>query len=129
MEDYDRKQFYKELGRRLREIRKGHCESQQQLGDFLGVTLQQIQKYERGVNRLPIDSACRICHRYDLPIERLLPPSAMPTGPRTLLAETLLEEERFTSLLHLWHGLPDETKTAMIDFLGSLPCPVSSDSL
>ncbi|MBE1236396.1 helix-turn-helix transcriptional regulator [Phaeovibrio sulfidiphilus] len=48
-----------EVGRRLRARRKVLALSQQQLADTVGITFQQVQKYERGLNRL---SASRIWH-------------------------------------------------------------------
>jgi transcriptional regulator with XRE-family HTH domain len=42
----------KEVGRRLRLRRKLLGLSQQQLADSVSITFQQVQKYERGVNRL-----------------------------------------------------------------------------
>jgi transcriptional regulator with XRE-family HTH domain len=40
------------VGRRLRERRAVLGLSQERLGDLLGITFQQIQKYERGSNRI-----------------------------------------------------------------------------
>ena len=40
------------IGARLRVLRKGLNMSQTELGRRLGVTFQQVQKYERGTNRL-----------------------------------------------------------------------------
>jgi transcriptional regulator with XRE-family HTH domain len=40
------------IGRRLREARLLRGLSQTALGKRVGVTFQQIQKYERGVNRI-----------------------------------------------------------------------------
>ncbi len=45
--DHDR-----EVGRRIRVRRKDLGISQGKLGDALGLTFQQIQKYEKGVNRI-----------------------------------------------------------------------------
>ncbi|MHB8285507.1 MAG: helix-turn-helix domain-containing protein, partial [Caulobacteraceae bacterium] len=39
------------VGLRLRTLRKSKGMSQEQLGKALGITFQQIQKYERGTNR------------------------------------------------------------------------------
>ena len=47
------KPFDKEVGRRLRSLRKEHGLSQQSLAGLLGVSFQQLQKYETGVNRMP----------------------------------------------------------------------------
>jgi transcriptional regulator with XRE-family HTH domain len=41
-----------QVGRRLREQRTLRGLSQERLGSLLGVTYQQIQKYERGTNRI-----------------------------------------------------------------------------
>jgi transcriptional regulator with XRE-family HTH domain len=40
------------IGRRVRARRLEVGMSQEQLADLLGVTFQQIQKYEKGVNRV-----------------------------------------------------------------------------
>lgn len=43
----------KRIGLNLRTKRLDAALSQEQLGSALGVTFQQVQKYERGVNRCP----------------------------------------------------------------------------
>ena len=40
------------VGRRIREFRKAQGISQHDLGKALGLTFQQVQKYERGTNRV-----------------------------------------------------------------------------
>lgn len=40
------------VGAKLREFRKGLGVSQTRLADALGITFQQVQKYERGTNRI-----------------------------------------------------------------------------
>lgn len=44
----------KAIGRALRAARKKQNLTQVGLGEFLGVTYQQIQKYEAGTNRLSL---------------------------------------------------------------------------
>ena len=41
-----------QIGGRIRAIRMDRKMSQQELGEVLGVSFQQIQKYEKGVNRI-----------------------------------------------------------------------------
>lgn len=43
----------RELGRRIRAARKKAAVTQEALGRSLGITFQQVQKYERGTNRIP----------------------------------------------------------------------------
>lgn len=42
----------REIGRRIQELRMGRGLSRQQLADQVGVTHQQLQKYEKGSNRI-----------------------------------------------------------------------------
>lgn len=44
--------------------------SQMKVGKILGVSFQQIQKYETGSNRLPVEKLYVLKHLYDAPYER-----------------------------------------------------------
>ncbi len=46
--------FYQTLGAKLRQQRTICGMTQKHLGDALGITFQQIQKYERGTNQISI---------------------------------------------------------------------------
>lgn len=49
------------VGMRLRLLRLNHKMSQTELGDKVGVTFQQIQKYERGANRIGASRLWALC--------------------------------------------------------------------
>ena len=51
----------KDIGNRMRELRQRAHLSQVEIGDLLGVTFQQIQKYESGKNNLSTDKFIRFC--------------------------------------------------------------------
>ncbi len=57
-----------QIGQRLRELRIRRNVSQEKLGKMLGVTFQQIQKYENGANRLAASTLWDISERLDAPI-------------------------------------------------------------
>ena len=60
------------IGMRIR-IRRDELKiSQERLGKALGVTFQQIQKYEKGVNRVSAVSLVEICHILDVDPNYLL---------------------------------------------------------
>lgn len=60
------------LGARLREARIASGLSQSEIGRLIGVSFQQVQRYERGVNRLP-GSAFAVLHaRFGLTAEDVL---------------------------------------------------------
>lgn len=54
------------VGRRLKQLRNQKHISQKELAKRLGVTFQQIQKYEKGLNRLPASRMLAICFALDI---------------------------------------------------------------
>lgn len=50
-----------EIGKTIAFIRIAQGMSQTQLGEALGVTFQQVQKYEKGRNRVSVSALIRIC--------------------------------------------------------------------
>src|SRR5947208_6972981 len=57
-----------EVGRRVRSRRLECRLSQTELADRIGVTFQQVQKYEKGVNRIGAGRLQRISEALDVPI-------------------------------------------------------------
>jgi transcriptional regulator with XRE-family HTH domain len=57
-----------EIAKRLRALRLRRGLSQYELGSVLGVTFQQVQKYERGTNRITAGRLYRIAEVLDVPI-------------------------------------------------------------
>lgn len=56
------------VGQRVRARRKMLGLSQTQLGNELGVTFQQVQKYERGTNRIGSSRLFRMSTTLDVPV-------------------------------------------------------------
>ena len=56
------------VGSRIRMFRKGRKMSQAQLGKKLGVTFQQVQKYENGKNRVGASRLQMISTALDVPV-------------------------------------------------------------
>jgi transcriptional regulator with XRE-family HTH domain len=59
------------IGRNIRLHRTAARLSQTVLGDRIGVSFQQVQKYEKGVNRVGASRLTRIAAVLDIPIIRL----------------------------------------------------------
>jgi transcriptional regulator with XRE-family HTH domain len=57
-----------ELGRRTRARRLALGMSQERLAEILGVTFQQVQKYERGTNRIAASRLHDIARALDMPV-------------------------------------------------------------
>jgi len=56
------------VGNRVRMRRKMLAMSQDKLGDALGVTFQQVQKYEKGANRIGASRLQHIAHILQVPV-------------------------------------------------------------
>jgi len=56
------------VGKRLRERRNVMGLSQENLADTVGITFQQVQKYERGANRLSASRLYDFARKLDVPI-------------------------------------------------------------
>lgn len=57
------------VGSRVRIRRKVLKFSQEKLGDALGVTFQQVQKYERGTNRVGASRLFKMAQVMDVPVQ------------------------------------------------------------
>jgi transcriptional regulator with XRE-family HTH domain len=55
-----------EIGRRIRDFRLIRGVTQEILGDAIGVSFQQIQKYEKGKNRIATSTLVKICQRLEV---------------------------------------------------------------
>jgi transcriptional regulator with XRE-family HTH domain len=59
----------KHVGSRVRMRRMMLNMSQEKLGDALGLTFQQVQKYEKGTNRIGASRLQQIAHILQVPVE------------------------------------------------------------
>lgn len=58
-----------QIGRNLRQIRLDSGLSQYALGRILGVSAQQIQKYEKGINRISAETLFILRHKLNAKYE------------------------------------------------------------
>ncbi len=59
-----------QIGKKLREIRVISGMSQGALGEIIGVSFQQIQKYETGRNRLSVSKLSKIAKELEVPVTK-----------------------------------------------------------
>lgn len=62
------KEFDSQVGARLRLARSALAMSQTELGAACGITFQQIQKYERGANRISASRLAQLAQKLNQPI-------------------------------------------------------------
>lgn len=56
------------IGKRIRETRIAHGMSQEKLAGILGLTFQQVQKYEKGVNRIAASRLYDVANALKVPV-------------------------------------------------------------
>jgi transcriptional regulator with XRE-family HTH domain len=70
------------VGRRVRMRRRMLAMSQGKLGDALGLTFQQVQKYEKGTNRIGASRLQQISHILQVPVAFFFENAPNTSAPR-----------------------------------------------
>lgn len=83
-----------ELGRRLRGLRLQRGMSQSELADGIGLTFQQVQKYEKGVNRVSAGRLERICNVFGVPITYFIGGTAAKGATAKAVTESVMPTSR-----------------------------------
>lgn len=131
------------VGSRIRLRRTLLGMSQERLGDALGLTFQQVQKYERGVNRVGASRLFDISRVLDVPISYFFDdmPEGMSetpvSGPRGRMYGFAEQQEPFNAgvddhltkretleLVRAYYRIPDQAmRKRMFDLMKSLAPP------
>ena len=113
------------IGNRVRTRRITIGMSQEKLGDALGLTFQQVQKYEKGTNRIGASRLLQIAHVLDVSIEFFfegLPDTRTGVSGDSAMAEFLMipESDRLVrGFLRLKDGEARKKVTDLVDWLAS----------
>lgn len=93
----DEKVFFRRLGARVAELRKGNGMTQAQLAETIGVAQQVVASYEIGRRRIPVSTLPALAHALAVTVESLIGEEAKPAkrGPAPKLQQQL---ERITRL-------------------------------
>lgn len=81
----------KHVGARIRERRKALQMSQEKLAEHLGLTFQQVQKYERGANRVSASKLYEIARALRASVSYFFEHLALPEEDAAALAEPAAE--------------------------------------
>lgn len=115
------------VGARIRVARKTQGLSQQALAKAVGITFQQIQKYERGANRVSASMLVKIARTLDMPVAELFGATDSGRGLTDELAD-LLGQAGALELLRAYARLPRVSRPALVNFLGLLGQPTADGS-
>jgi transcriptional regulator with XRE-family HTH domain len=99
------------LGQRLRTRRLETGLSQERLAEILGVTFQQVQKYEKGVNRMAASRLFEISAALEVPVAYFFEgltagrPRGMAEEPETAFVYDILATPEGLNLLQLFSSI------------------------
>jgi transcriptional regulator with XRE-family HTH domain len=114
--------FYKNLGRTMRVARIAAGKSQTETASHLDITFQQIQKYEAGTNRIPIDRLVSLSDFLDVPISQFVAqsgPSDADSAFFSLMQK--FEGREFKILLESWTSIKDlKMRGALLNLVRSM---------
>jgi transcriptional regulator with XRE-family HTH domain len=96
------------VGQRIRAYRISKRMSQSDLGEKIGVTFQQVQKYERGTNRLGSSRLKKVATALEVPIASLFGESDIAeSGTTDQLITEILTQPYATRLLRAFNSIPN----------------------
>lgn len=99
------------VGQRIRAYRLGKRMSQTDLGEKVGVTFQQIQKYESGANRLGSSRLKKVATILGVPVAALFGEDGSSLDePNADLLTELLSRPCAARLLQAFYGITDARK-------------------
>jgi transcriptional regulator with XRE-family HTH domain len=104
--------FYAELGRAIRFARVTTGKSQTEVGDHIGVSFQQVQKYENGANRIPVEQLVTLATYLEVSLDQLLRLPAADAEMQSLTEK--FRGDNFIALLEAWGEVKDQGMRAAI---------------
>jgi transcriptional regulator with XRE-family HTH domain len=110
-----------EIGRLVRAQRQQLGLSQSDLADRIGVTFQQVQKYENGTNRISIGRLTRIAEALDVPPTFFFARETKASVATSNKAREFLAAAGALRLISAYDRLPGrELRTAFVEFAESV---------
>ncbi len=104
--------FYRNLGAAIRLARSTANRSQEDLAEVIDVTPQQIQKYEKGQNRIPVKHLVSISDYLEVPLSELVSTTTDEADFQALAAQFGTRE--FHVLMEAWVVLKDRPARAAL---------------
>jgi transcriptional regulator with XRE-family HTH domain len=98
------------VGRNVRIWRMARGLSQTQLGDRIGVTFQQVQKYESGGNRISTGRLTKIARVLGVGVMTLLDGADQAEAPAEVHSRVLIQNSRALRLAQAFAAIPQSER-------------------
>jgi transcriptional regulator with XRE-family HTH domain len=109
------------VGQNIRFQRTRAGMSQERLANHLGLTFQQIQKYEKGTNRTTASRLVKICSVFGIDLPTIFDGIDQVNGTTTMTLGGLLEDPKAVTLLKTFDAVRDaKAKSAILVLVDAL---------
>ena len=98
----------REIGSRIAAVRAAQGLSQTALGHAIGVSFQQVQKYEKGRNRIGASRLQRIADQLKVPVETFFAGS-QGNDDRVTVVPAVFNDPKVVELVLAFTGIANET--------------------
>ena len=111
--------FYRDLGRTIRLTRTAAGKSQIETAGHLDVTFQQLQKYEAGTNRIPLDRLVNLSDFLDVPLSHFVATGEPSDGDSAFFSLIKnFEGKEFRPVLDSWTAIKDpHARAALLNLM------------
>lgn len=121
------------VGQRIKMLRKMRKLSQAKLGEFIGLTFQQIQKYEHGTNRVGASRLHQFSQILDVPVSFFFDDMPVSHDASHLPPVKISEPDPYNSaevqeLLRAFHAITDPRKRRAISDMAKSLCEPDAKS-
>ncbi len=107
------------IGQLIRELRKANGLTQSALSELVGVSYQQIQKYEKSGDNISVERLKQIANALGTPITLFFTPGAEAVGETPAVYGKMADDERL--LLQLFRNIKNKkTKKAVLEFIRTM---------
>jgi len=104
------------VGRRIRQRRWMLGVTQQQLGAALGISLQQVQKYETGVNRVSASRMWHIGSVLKVPVSYFFEGAEVGANEAEDVVEAPINADKETlDLIRSYYAIPEAYRSRILD--------------
>src|ERR1700753_4259666 len=103
------------VGARIRLLRKGRKISQEEFGKAIGVTFQQVQKYEIGENRVGASRLHLVAIALNVPCSDLFDGTPGPSGPSRAPKSVAFDREELRFAEAFVKISDKEVRTSLVD--------------
>ena len=111
--------MYIDIGEKLKILRKSKGLSLKSAAKLIDVTYQQLQKYESGVNRVPVDKMMTLCSVYNIAPDEFIRIFSNSKSKESNEVFSLASKETLT-LVRAFNSLSPSLKRSVINFVEGL---------